>query len=414
MKNLAGLVLRTLTVFLVFVLGGVSQYRYQLVEKGLSLSKEDKKPSSPQVIDTKNIEMGHFWEAWSYLQSEYLKQDDIKTQGMVDGAVKGMVASLGDPYTMYLSPEDNKRSGEDLAGAFYGVGIELGYKDGVLAVMAPLPGSPAEEAGIKAGDLILRVKDETSGFDQETTNWSLQEAVGHIRGPKDSVVTLTLYRDSNGQKPFETSVKRGEILVNSVELKILESQDGKFAHLKLIRFGERTMEEWNTAVEQILSQKESLDGVLLDMRNDPGGFFDVAIDVASDFIEKGVVVTQKGKFTSKEYQARGKARLAGVKTVVLVNQGSASAAEIVAGALRDQLGFKLVGEKTFGKGTVQDRKELTNGGGLHITIARWLLPGGDWINEEGLTVDFEIKDNEQTETDEILDKGKEVLRSINF
>ena len=421
MKLKASGFFRFLTAILLISLGMVAQYRYSLIENHLPFLQF--KPNSakttrvnlanqPQPVDPASVDMSYFWEAWSYLQSDYIKQEEIDPDKMMDGATSGMVSALGDPYTMYLSPDDNQRSGEDLAGTFYGVGIELGYKDNTLAVAAPLPNTPAASAGIQAGDLILRVKDQSRDFDEETTGWSLQKAVNEIRGPKDSIVTLTLYRDNNGQEPFDVDVKRGEILVNSVELEFVEGNGKKFAHLKLIRFGERTMIEWNNAIAQILAQKADLTGIMLDLRNDPGGLFDVAIDVASDFVEDGVVVTQKGKFASKEYQARGQARLAGIPVVVLVNKGSASASEIVAGALRDQLSAKLIGSQTFGKGTVQDRRELSNGGGLHVTIARWLLPGGDWINDEGIPVDVEVDDNPDTETDEVVIKAEEVLGQL--
>lgn len=410
---------RLLTAVLLITVGSVAQYRFGLVERFVSLTSTTSSVNKPntnalgeksQPIDPSSVDLTNFWESWSFLQSDYLDADALDKAKMVDGATQGMVAALGDPYTMYLPPEENKRSGEDLAGAFYGVGIELGYKNSTLAVMAPLPGTPAARAGIEAGDLILKVKDAGRNFEEETTGWSLSKAVSEIRGPKDSVVTLTLYRESTGIEPFELDVTRGEIVVNSVELEFVESHGKSYAHLKLIRFGERTMEEWNKAVSEIMSKKVNLGGIMLDMRNDPGGFFEVAIDVASDFIKDGVVVTQKGKYSAKDYRSRGQARLAGLPTVVLVNQGSASASEIVAGALKDQLGIKLIGTKTFGKGTVQDRRELSNGGGLHVTIARWLLPGGNWINEEGIPVDVEVKDDAETPDDEVVLKALEVLQ----
>ncbi len=417
---LAQSVTRLILAILVLVTGIMAEYRYQIVnliseKTGFNPIASQSKPINQQNYQTlsvnpKDVDLTQLWESWSYLQNDYLNSDSIDQAKMVDGATKGMVAALGDPYTIYLSAEENKRSGEDLAGAFYGVGIELGYKNNTLAVVAPLPGTPADLAGIQAGDLILKVKDPGRNFEEETNGWSLDKAISEIRGQKDSVVTLTLYRDSNGSEPFDVDVVRGEIKVSSVELEFVETHDGEFAHLKLIRFGERTMAEWNQAVEQILAKKAQVKGILLDVRNDPGGYFEVAIDVASDFIQSGVVVTQKGKYSTKDYPARGEARLAHIPVVVLVNQGSASASEIVAGALRDQLGAKLIGTQTFGKGTVQDRRELSGGGGLHVTIARWLLPGGAWINDEGMKVDEEVQDDPETDTDEVVLKAIEVLQ----
>jgi len=319
-----------------------------------------------------------------------------------------MTASIGDPYTMYLPPELNERSAADLAGSFYGVGIELGYVDGILAAIAPLSGTPADKAGVRAGDLIINVKDEAKGFDESTEGWSLNKAVENIRGPKDTPVILTIVREGETE-PLEVTIYRGEIIVKSVEVDFVENTGKRVAHIKLSRFGERTNAEWDEVVTEIVAQKDSIDGVVLDMRNNPGGFFNDAIYIASEFIKSGVIVSQKDVLQQQDYQAQGKGRLVGMPVEVLVNKGSASASEIVAGALRDQLQAKLVGQKTFGKGTVQDRRELSNGGGIHITIARWLLPSGEWIHENGIPVDVEVEQDYDTEADEQLLKAIEVL-----
>ena len=325
---------------------------------------------------------------------------------MMDGAISGMVWGLGDPYTMYLPPEDNSKAEEDLAGSFYGVGIELAYIDGVVGIIAPLSGSPGEKAGLLAGDMIIHIKDENTGLDEDTTNWTLDDAVKNIRGPKGTSVILSIYRKSDNSNQ-DIKVVREEIIVESVTLEFTETNGKKFAHLKLAKFGERTLDEWNKAVTEITKQKDQIAGLILDLRNNPGGFFDVSIDVASDFVKNGVVVSQKSKYNTKNYNSTGKARLVGIPTVVLVNKGSASASEIVAGALRDDAKIKLIGEQTFGKGTVQDRRELSNGGGLHITVGRWLTPSGNWIHEDGLKVDVEVAQDYNTTDDEVLKKALE-------
>lgn len=354
----------------------------------------------------KELDFQTFWQVWRLLETEYLDSSKIDQTKMVDGAIGGLTASLGDPYTMYLPYQDNQKSGEDLAGSFYGVGIELGYKDGTLAVVAPLDGSPASRAGIQAGDLILNVKDKIKGLDQNTTGWSLDEAVKNIRGQKGTQVALTLWRqDYNDNQPFDVEIQRDEIIVESVTLDFIEDEGQKIAHLKLSRFGDRTASEWDQAVAKIKAEK-GINGLILDLRNNPGGYFDTSIILASDFIKKGdTVVSQKGKYSSQDFVSKGTLRLAEYPLLILVNKGSASASEILAGALRDDLGAKLVGEKTFGKGTVQDRRELNNGAGIHITIARWLLPKGDWIHEEGIPVDVEVKQDYETEADEVLDRA---------
>lgn len=379
-----------------------------------SINREQGKQSdrligSPKSSNEK-VNFDTFWEVWGYLERDYLEPEKIDAAKMVHGAIAGMTASLGDPYTAYLPPEDNQRNGEDLAGSFYGVGIELGYVEGVLAVIAPIDGSPASKAGVEAGDLIIKVKDVKKGVDEETTGWTLDKAVNIIRGGKNEPVVLTLVRPNSEKKePFEIEIIRDEIIVKSVTLEFKEQNGKKVAYIKLSRFGERTEQEWEAAVTQIVEKKKEIAGIVLDMRNNPGGFFDTSITVASEFFKNGIVVSQKGKVQTKDFNAKGKARLVGVPTVVLVNKGSASASEIVAGALKDNISAKLVGEKTFGKGTVQDRRELSNGGGVHITIGRWLMPKGEWIHHEGIPVDVEVKNDPETEEDEVLIKGIEEL-----
>lgn len=403
-------VFRNLTIgILLLILGGVIGYRYGAGEKLPFSNQVGEVVNTVKPIEKADVDFATFWEVWSLLETTYLEPEKLDNEDMVHGAISGMTRALGDPYTTYLPPADNQRNGEDLAGSFFGVGIELGYVDEVLAVVAPLKGTPADEAGIQAGDLILHVKDEGKGLDEDTTGWTLNEAVEKIRGKKGTTVELTLFRKDNGVEPFVVPVKRGEIVVESVELEFVEHAGKRVAHLRLSRFGERTMSEWNQAVQSILSQKSSIDGVVLDLRNNPGGFFDASVDIAGDFIRNGVVVSQQGRFTKQDFPAKGGARLTNIPTIILVNRGSASASEIVAGALRDQLGAKLVGEKTFGKGTIQDRRELSNGGGIHVTVGRWLLPKGSWIHEEGLPVDVEVEQNRDTEEDEVLLKAVEQL-----
>lgn len=372
-----------------------------------SLSKKTQASNLSKLMNGSKstpVSMDTFWEVWQLVERDYLETAEIDENKMMDGAISGMVWGLGDPYTMYLPPEDNAKAEEDLAGSFYGAGIELAYIDGAVGIIAPLAGSPGEKAGLLAGDIIIHVKDEAKKLDEDTTKWTLDEAVKNIRGPKGSPVILSIYRKSENITK-EITVVRDEIIVKSVTLEIKDVAGKKIAHLKLSKFGERTMDEWDKAVMEILGQKNQINGLVLDMRNNPGGFFDVSIDIASDFVKSGVVVSQKSKYTTKNYNSTGKARLAGIKTVVLVNKGSASASEIVAGALRDDAKIKLIGEKSFGKGTVQDRRELSNGGGLHITVGRWLTPDGNWIHKDGLPVDVEVAQDYETTEDEVLIKA---------
>ncbi len=412
--------IRSLIIALLLVTAGFfAEYRYGLVEKFIRETPEAaflQRPSARSLVTNteipadkqKDVSFQTFWEVWSYLERDYLEPGDINAENMVNGAIAGMTSALGDPYTVYLPPADNQRSGEDLAGAFYGIGIELGYVEGILAAVAPLRGTPAETAGIQAGDLIINVKDEAKSIDEDSTQWSLNKAVDTIRGPKNTPITLTLVREGVNE-PFELTILRDEIVVESVEVEFVEHAGKRVAHIMLSRFGERTNGEWDAVVNEILKNRQGLDGIILDMRNNPGGFFDGAIIIASEFIDSGVVVTQKGQFTEQDYNTRGRARLSWAPIEVLVNKGSASASEIVAGALRDRKDARLIGQQTFGKGTVQDRKELSNGGGLHVTVARWMLPGGDWIHDSGIPVDIEVEQDFETEVDEQLLKAIEEL-----
>jgi carboxyl-terminal processing protease len=417
--------LRNLLLSIVLVvLGGVLGYRYKATElQGApsllgrltqqvqpAQSKDDSVAVNTAVpSEHQEIDFSQFWKVWDILERDYLDTQKINHKQMVYGAIKGMTAALDDPYTMYLPPTEQKRSEEDLQGSFFGVGIQLGYVDNTLAVQSPIKGSPAERAGVKAKDLILHVKDEKNKLDEDTQGWTLEHAVDIIRGEKGTVVELTLYRkdDPTHKEPFKVSLERGEIVVPSAELifKDKPNQPGKkVAVITLSRFGERTTGEMASIVKEIQAEKNTA-GIVLDMRNNPGGYLDGAIDVASLFIKSGAVVTQQGKNSSHTYNSKGPGTLEKYPVVVLVNGGSASAAEIVTGALRDRRQAKLVGEKTFGKGTVQDALKLDGGAGLHVTIARWLLPGGSWIHKEGIPVQVEVKDDMNTEQDEALDRA---------
>ncbi|MCL4208526.1 S41 family peptidase [Patescibacteria group bacterium] len=398
-------------VVLVFVLGTVIGSKYGSIVNFDAKSKQIKFTVSniQTPSERKDVNFGQFWEVWGILADDYIDSSKLNDQKMVEGAIGGMTAALGDPYTIYLPPEQDKRAAESLAGSFFGVGIELGYIEKTVGVMAPIKGLPAEKAGVKAGDIILHIKDENKGLDEDSIGWTLQDAVDKIRGEKGTKVTLTLLRPSEKPEPFTVDLVRDQVVIPSVELTMEEQAGKKVAHIVLSRFGERTHAEWEEVVKQILAQKSSIAGIALDMRNNPGGFFDGAVEISSDFIQDGVVVSQQGKFTSQPFKTTGLARLKGIPTVVLVNKGSASASEIVAGALKDNLNFKLIGENTFGKGTVQDRRELSGGGGLHVTIAKWIMPKGEWINEKGIPVDVEVKDDSATEADEVLNKAIELL-----
>lgn len=355
--------------------------------------------------DSGQVDLSLMWEVWNRLDESYLYKDEIEKEKMIMGAISGSTSALDDPYTSFLAPEENDRSKEDLSGEFSGIGVQLGYIEKTLAVMAPLTDHPAIKAGVEAGDLILRIKDEVAGVDVETVGMSLTEAVNLIRGETGTEVILEMYREGDGDSR-EVRLIRDVISIPSVDLEFV-GQGEKIAWLKVYKYGEKTLPEWNKAVEEILTKE--VDGVIVDVRNNPGGYLQRAIDLASEFVPSGVIVKQKGRIGTEDFSVNRRGRLIAAPLVVLINRGSASASEIMAGALRERLGTKLVGENSFGKGTVQEAQELPGGGGLHVTIAEWLLPSGKNIHGDGLAPDVEIRNDPATEKDEQLERAIEIL-----
>ncbi|MBU1322784.1 S41 family peptidase [Patescibacteria group bacterium] len=376
---------------------------------GFRIGSKNLQPVSFEKIEKSEIDLGLFWQVWDKLGESYLIKENLKPQEMVWGAIKGMTASLGDPYTVFLPPEDNQSTKEELNGAFEGVGIELGFKDKTLAVVAPLAGMPAEAAGIKAGDYILHIKDELKGVDVDTIDMSLPEAVKFIRGKKGTEVALTVLHEGETETKV-IKVKRDTIVIKSVALE-WQGENKDVAWLKLSRFGDRTQSEWDEAVSEILKHKQ-LKGIILDLRNNPGGYLKGSVALASEFLKTGQIVVKQesAKGETETYSVTKAGKLLTQPLVVLVNKGSASSSEILSGALRDNQRAKIIGEKTFGKGTIQEALDVAEGAGLHVTTAKWLLPSGQWVNEtKGITPEIEVQDNKETAKDEVMEKAMENL-----
>lgn len=344
------------------------------------------------------------------LKESYLKSEEIDLKKLNYGAVEGMTASIGDPYTAFFPPTENQRSKESLKGEFGGVGIQLGYVEKTLAIMSPLKDSPAAKADLRAGDFILRIVDEKNNVDKDTSGISLEEAVNLIRGEKGTEVKLTIFREGE-KETREVKLIRDIINVPSTELEWLDN--GKVAMIRVNKFGEKTLPEWDAFVKEIVSKKAQ--GVILDLRNNPGGYLQRAVDLGSEFIPNGVIVKQRSKTNTEVLSADSGGKLVGMPLVILINRGSASASEILAGALRERVGAKLVGEKSFGKGTVQEAQEIGDGSSLHVTVAEWLLPSGKNIHKEGLVPDVEVKfvyDEKNPKADNQLDEALKALRGI--
>ncbi|MFH1841459.1 MAG: S41 family peptidase [Candidatus Nealsonbacteria bacterium] len=351
------------------------------------------------------VDFSLFWDAWRALEAKYVDSEDINYQEMVYGAISGMVSSLGDPYTVFLPPEESKIFKEDVSGEFQGVGMEIGFRNGELTVIAPLEGTPAKRAGLRAGDKIIKIDGEYS------LNILPEEAVKLIRGEKETEVVLTILReDWSESKDF--TIVRDVIEIPSITWEI---KDSNIAYIKLYQFSQTARSDFNEVAIEILNS--SADKIILDLRNNPGGYLEIAQDIAGWFLEKGQLVTIEdfgGKEENEEYKAKGNEKLLFYPLVVLINQGSASGSEILAGCLRDNRGIKLVGEKSFGKGSVQELTDLKEGS-LKVTVAKWLTPNGTSISDVGLDPDYFVEITEEDYNQDIdpqLDKAIEIIRDL--
>lgn len=377
---------------------GVTKVNFDLKHYTPHISVVSKEP--PSGIST--VDFSLFWNVWDKIVNNYYDKSKVDTQKMLYGAISGMVQSLGDPYTMFLPPVQQTKFQQQLAGEFSGIGAELGgTPDGKqILIIAPLTGSPAEKAGIKAGDIILGV-DSAS-----TQGWTLQQAVDKIRGPKGTDVTLTILHKGSSN-PKNITVTRDVITVKSVDgwMKSIKDIDAigdtlkksngtdQVVYLRLSQFGDKTDQDFTSLVASLLPKINSQHpkGVILDLRNNPGGYLTDAVYIAGEFLSENTpVVIQDAGIDKSTLTVNRKGDLLNIPVVVLINGGSASASEIVSGALRDNKRAKLVGDKSFGKGTIQQALDLGGGSGLHVTIAKWLTPNGTWVHGKGLTPDVSM------------------------
>jgi len=386
---------------------------YKLGEYKAPVGISEKAPTN-----SKNIDFSMFWKVWDTVEKKYVDKKKVDSKKMYYGAIKGMVASVEDPYTFFMTPVENKQSKDGLEGKFEGIGAQLGMKENSVVVIAPLKNSPAEKAGILAGDYIIKVNNEV------IAKMPLAQVVSKIRGDKGTKVRLTLYREGEG-KEIEVEVIRDTIRVESVETKLNEQLSTctgsceKVAYLKLNQFGDNTVDEWEQKIAEIKAKWDAgeIKGFVLDLRDNPGGYLESSVYLAGEFLaQKKLVVKQEStSYENKDYYVTRKGSLLTIPMTVLINGGSASASEILSGALRDYKRATLVGEKSFGKGSVQEAIDLGEGMGLHITVAKWVLPKGDWINGKGIEPEIIIKnvvpegDTMSRETDAQLDKAIQIL-----
>lgn len=350
-------------------------------------------------------------KTWDQVTANYVDPDKIDKEKMTYGAVSGMVEAIGDPYTEFFDPEEAKKLDEDLSGSFEGIGLQLGVKNNQITAVSPIKGTPADRAGLKPGDMILAVDKKP------TADLSVDEVVSIIRGPKGTKVTLTITRKGeSGTKDVE--ITRDLIKVPSMEWEIKTAEDGKkIAHIKLFQFSDSVYQDFKSAAFEILNSNVS--GIILDMRNNPGGLVNQATDIAGWFIDRNQVILseQDRNEESVEIKSNGPSNFSSIPLVVLINEGSASASEIMAGALKDDRGALLIGQTSFGKGTVQKIIDFEDGSSLKVTIAKWYTPSGVRIQDTGITPDIQVEltaedydSNKDPQFDRALQEIEKILK----
>jgi carboxyl-terminal processing protease len=378
MKRISPQFFLSLSAFLIifsFVIGffvGDMRATRRRVSQG-QISGQDNVPGNL----ANDVDFEQFWDVWNFVKESFYKQP-VSDKALYYGALKGVVSGLNDPYSVYFDPKESEEFVANLEGSFGGIGAEIGIREEKLVVVAPLPETPAERAGLMPGDWILKIGDK------ETNGMSVEEAVSLIRGEPGTEVIL-LMTSERLETPNETKITREKIVIDSVKWKI---DNDNIMRISINTFNHDTSELLTEAVQETLTS--NVKGIIIDLRSNPGGLLTTAIDVASVWVGYKPVVIERSKDSARTFNGVKAPRLTGIKTVILVNGGSASASEIVAGALQDYEVAKLVGTKTFGKGSVQDYRELDDGSAVKVTTATWYTPKGRSIHETGITPDIEI------------------------
>ncbi len=377
--------IKTVSVLLIVLISYAAGY--QAGRKGFIFI-----PKTFQVINQNQapaaVDYSLLWDAINVLNQKYIDRP-IDQQKILYGAVKGAVDAVGDPYTTFFRPKDLQNFETGLQGSFGGIGAEVGEQNGNIVIIAPLDGTPAKRAGLMAKDIIAAVDG------QSTQSWSVDQAVDAIRGPKGASVTLSILREGK-TKPFDVKIVRDIIQIKSVkwsyqQVSTAGGQKQTIAVIAISQFGDDTKSLFDQAVSDVLAHK--VNGIIVDLRNNPGGYLQSAVDVASYWVKPGdlVVTEARSDGTSDKYTGEGNNRLTDVKTIVMINGGTASAAEILSGALHDHGFAQLLGEKSFGKGSVQELVDLSGGSAVKVTVAKWITPGGKNLNHDGLDPDIAVK-----------------------
>lgn len=390
MKRLFDRSFRLFYSFVIFA-GGywLAQSRWAPIQLGLAATE-----TPAGVAET----FTPFWEVWHLLHARYFELP-LNNEQLVEGAINGLLATLGDPNTRYLSPEAEADARSDLEGEMEGIGILVEFVDGQLTIISPLEGSPAEAAGLKAGDVLRQVDGmNLAGMD-------LGQAADLVRGPAGTTVHLVIERDGQSL-PFE--VQRDVLKIPSVRGEIVADN---LAYVRLSRFAEPTAVELKELLEMLLADDPA--GIILDLRGNPGGSLSSVVTVADQFLDEGLVVTERyGDDREVVFRATAGGLAQELPLVVLLDGGSASASEVLAGAIQDRQRGIIIGTLSFGKGTVQSWYGLSNGGGVRITVAHWLTPNGHWVHEQGITPDV-VVDPAGEDNDNQLQTAIDYLQNQN-
>lgn len=361
--------------------------------------------SNKESAKSEEIDFSSFWQAWSVVESKFISSnngDGLNNQAMVYGAIQGMVKSLDDPYTVFFPPEESKMFQDEIRGDFGGVGMELGMKNEILTVVSALKDTPAYRVGIKSGDKIVEIDGES------TSGITVDKAVNKIRGEKGTKVNLTISREGEGEL-LKFPIIRDTIVIPTIDSEI---KDGGIYVIKLYNFSATSSNVFKEELRKFVYSGNNK--LILDLRGNPGGYLEAAVDISSWFLPAGKVVVQE-KFGSGEltdYRSKGYNIFKDLPMIILVDKGTASASEIVAGALQEHGVAKLVGETTYGKGSVQELVQITKDTSLKVTIAKWLTPNGKSISKEGLAPDYKVeftKKDFDAGKDPQMDKAIELL-----
>lgn len=374
-----------LVVFVIFSAGAYLAVKSDVVKKLAEtevfyLGRLTGKYSKVDSKWAQNVDFDLYWEVWEKLKTQHPNKDQITDKQMFYGSLKGLVASFDDPYSEFMDPKENKEFEDDMSGVFDGIGAEIGLRDGILTIISPIEGTPASRAGLLPGDKILEINGEN------TKDFSVDQAVSKIRGPKGTEVVLSIY-NSSIDEIREVKIIRDKIFIKSVKYEKLEND---IFLIKISAFNDDTSSLFSEAVKQFISSGSKK--LIIDLRSNPGGYLETAVNLLGEWINGEVAVIEKFADDKQlDYPAKGLNRLSSYNTVVLINGGSASASEIMAGALKDYGKATIIGETSYGKGSVQMLRSLSDGSALKVTVAKWLTPKGQDISKEGIKPDVEVE-----------------------